>query len=451
VIVDRLGAEDVRILKLERGQVRGHTCKVLVLEPADGRPLPSLVALREHVAARLDAAPRLRRRLVATPLGVAAPVWADDPVFAIERHVRGVETSGPVARTRLPGIVAELMAQRLDRAHPLWRIDVVPLEGPALALVWRIHHCLADGATAERIGSAVLWSEHPDEEIPPPSRWSPAPCPGPGTLLALGLADRFRELKGRRAREATDAASRREEHEAIRRELAPRAHPSPLDRPAGPARRVAFVQAPLGACHDAGKGVDASVTVNDVVLAIVAGGVRRWLQGRHRRLEGIRAKVPVSLHGHGAAGDAANSDSYFVVDLPVAERRPEQRLLAISREAQQRKRGHDAQALHRLALRRPVARWAMSPRVFTLGVSNVRGPAAQVYVMGARLSELHSVAEIAEHHALRICVISSAGTLSFGLCADRDAVPDLHVLVDGLRHATDELLALRRGVVTGAR
>jgi hypothetical protein len=188
------------------------------------------------------------------------------------------------------------------------------------------------------------------------------------------------------------------------------------------------------------------VTVNDVVLAIVAGGLRWWLTRRRGRLEGIRVKVPVSLHDRDrATGAAANRDSYFFVDLPVGEHDPVQRLLAISREDWERKREHDAEALHRLSQHRAVARWAMSPRVFTLSVSNVRGPAGDVYVSGAKVSELYSLAEIAEHHVLRIAVISAGGTLFFGLCADRDVVGDLQVLVEGLQRATGELLELGAG------
>jgi diacylglycerol O-acyltransferase / wax synthase len=187
--------------------------------------------------------------------------------------------------------------------------------------------------------------------------------------------------------------------------------------------------------------VDGAITVNDVVLAIFSAGVRSWLIDRHAPLDGIRVKVPVSLHDGGHAGDATNRDSYFFLDLPVAEHDPRQRLLAISRDTRRRKLDHDAEALHELSLHRPVAHWAMSPRVFTLCVSNVRGPQSQAYVLGAKVAELYSLAEIAEHHALRIAVISAAETLFFGLCADRDAVADLHVLADGLQHAGAEVVA----------
>jgi diacylglycerol O-acyltransferase len=176
------------------------------------------------------------------------------------------------------------------------------------------------------------------------------------------------------------------------------------------------------------------------VLAVIAGAVRTWLDTGLGPVGGVRVKVPVSLHHDGEADAIGNRDSYFFVDLPVAEADPTKRVLAINRETRERKLHRDAETLYRLGMHPFVAHWAMSPRVFTFNVSNVRGPAADIYVLGARVRELYSLAEIAQHHALRVAVISAAGYLSFGLCADRDVVRDLETLADGLRRATDELL-----------
>jgi len=438
-VLDRLNPQDAQILRLEAGTVRGHTCKLLILEPTGGRPLPTVAALREHVNARLDAAPRLRRRLVPTPLRLARPAWIDDPEFDIARHVTRAPATGPVSGAQLEELVAHAMTERLDRAHPLWRLDVVErLQDGGCALLWRVHHCLADGGTNIRLGAAVLWDDDPDLPSPPPSSWRAAPLPGALTLAAHGLADRAR----RRARpdRGRSGPSLLASRAVIERELARTASVSGLAARAGPGRRVGLVAAPLDAARRAGKAIDAAATLNDVVLAIVAGGVRTWLEHGARPRTGVRVKVPVSLHDSTAGIGVGNRDSYFFVDLPVAEADPAGRLVAISRQTSHRKRARDAEALYRLGLHRPVARWAMSPRVFTFGVSNVHGPAHDVFVLGARVRELYSIAEIAHRHALRIAVISAAGRLHFGLCADRDAVPDLQVLADGLRRASDELL-----------
>jgi len=447
--LDRLSAEDVRILDLEAGNIRGHTCKVLVLRPAAGRPRPTLEQLRAHVDGSLDAAPRLRRRLVRSPLTAGGSIWIDDEAFDVARHVRAVEEPGPVSRERLREIVAQLMAERLDRTHPLWRLDVIEaMADGSMVLVWRIHHCLADGMTAMRLAGEILWSRTPDAVQVSASAWRPAPAPGGVSLFArctvAGLGPAARRVRSVGARARGLAESRRvarESKAAVKRDLALSSWLTPLDHDAGPARQVAFASAPFAACRSAAKAIDPAVTVNDVVLAAVAGGMRTWLEHRGLPEQGIRAKVPVSLHAAGGHEDAANRDSYFFVDLPVGEPGFAERLLAVNRQTVERKRLHEAEALYAATLRRSVARRAMSPRVFTLNVSNVPGPREDVYVLGARLCELYSLAEIAQHHALRVAVLSAADTLFFGLCADRDAVDDVDVVADGIRVSLRDLAA----------
>jgi diacylglycerol O-acyltransferase / wax synthase len=440
--LDRLTADDVQILKREGGVVRGHTCKVLVLERCGERLLPTLDAIREHVNAQLDAAPRLRQRLVSTPLRVANPVWLDDPEFDIARHVTPVATRHAMGRAELEQLVARVMTQRLDRAYPLWHLDVVErYDEDAMALIWRIHHCLADGTTCVRIGSDVLWSNDPEQNSPPSGAWSPDAGPGTVGLFARGLVDRAhrspRQPRQPRQRTSSLLTSRT----VVKRELSRSAALTPFAQHIGSARSVAFAVAPLHECRRAGKAIDEAVTLNDVVLAVIAGGVRTWLGEGLGPIEGVRVKVPVSLHHPGEGDRISNRDSYFFVDLPVAEPDPAKRLLAINRETSERKLQHDPETLYRLGAHPFVARWAMSPRVFTFNVSNVHGPAADIYVLGARVRELYSLAEIAQHHALRAAVISAAGLLSFGLCADRDAVKNLPALADGLRRSTEELLS----------
>jgi diacylglycerol O-acyltransferase / wax synthase len=445
--LDRLSDEDARILKLGRGTIRGHTCKVLVLEAAGGRPLPTLQALRHQIGARLDAVPRLRQRLVPTPLKVANPVWLDDQEFDIARHVSPVRTGGPVSYAEFGEIVAGTFGRRLDRSHPLWQLDVVEeLDDGSMALIWRLHHCMADGTTCVRIGSSVLWSDDPDQASPPASAWSPERGPDALGLFTRGVLEHVHRRpgvprpSGALLRSRGSVRSLLRSREIVRRELSPAAALTLFAHRGGPGRSVAFAMASLGECKRAGNAIGAAVTLNDVVLALVAGGVRVWLQRGHGPMAGVRVKIPVSLHHDGEGDAVANRDSYFFVDLPVAEPDPIKRVLAINRETSERKLDHDADVLYRLGAHPFVAHWAMSPHVFTFNVSNVRGPANDIYVLGAHVREMYSLAEIAHQHALRVAVISAAGSLFFGLCADRDAVKELRVLADGIRHSADELL-----------
>src|SRR5436305_6981138 len=158
VEIDRLSDEDTQILKLGHGMIRGHTCKVLLVErPAQGS-LPTTQALREHIVGRLDRAPRFRKRVVRTPLGVANPVWVDDAGFDIAHHVTRVPVHGELTRAELNQLVARLMAEPLPLERPLWHLAVVDhLEDDAMALVWREHHSLARWTTCVRLASALLW------------------------------------------------------------------------------------------------------------------------------------------------------------------------------------------------------------------------------------------------------------------------------------------------------
>src|SRR5262245_15578623 len=155
-MAERLSPEDSRILALESKSIVGHTCKVVIAD----RTGDAVTYLRDRIARRLSLAPGCRRRVVITPYRLDAPVWVDDPDFDVRRHVRKVPVTGPVGAGELREIVAGIMAERLPRDRPLWAIDVVePLEDGARAVIWRIHHAMADGQAAMAIGSALLWSE----------------------------------------------------------------------------------------------------------------------------------------------------------------------------------------------------------------------------------------------------------------------------------------------------
>jgi diacylglycerol O-acyltransferase len=422
VSVDRLTDEDARILARERGPVRGHFAKVLILDGAHDAD-----ALRAHVEPRIASLPRLRDRLGEAPLGRAPPAWVPDESFELDRHVRdGGRAKDHAALERA---VAALMEDPLDRDMPLWSIDAIALAEGRTAVVLRMHHCMADGTTAMRIVGKLLLDE--DTEGP-----RPAPTEGPPPQ-ALG---------------AVDPAERRKRRAAIRRQLAPEGRLSPLARRAGPHRTVAFSSFPLDDVKAIGHSAPERATVNDVVLAVVGGGLRRWFAHLGAEPHELRVKVPVSLHRLGE-GDVANRDSFMIVDLPLDEPDPVARLLAITAETRERKAAHAADALdaffHDLnrfshSLERLADRWAMSPRVFALNVSNVPGPQGKPTVMGSPLLAMHFIAEVAQHHLLRVAIGSAAGRLSFGLCADADAVERLDLVTDGI---AEELRSLQAAVL----
>jgi hypothetical protein len=388
-----LSAQDEAILRLENGVLAGHTCKVIGL----GAGSPSLEQLRERVAARVAAVPVLAQRLERRRGG---DCWVSVPGFDPGAHVQGA--AGPCDAPALRREVARLFSERLDRSRPLWQMDLLPQQDGSAALVWRLHHTLADGTTAMRFAQALLWDEPPAGGRPP----RPGAQAGDERRRRLHMARFF-------AREFARASS-------------------PFDGPIGTRREVAFARLPLAPLHAAAKQL-AGATLNDALLTAVGGGLRSWLERRHGELRrGVRVKVPVSLHRQG--DHAGNADSFFMVEVPLAEADPVRRLRAVHEGTAARKSEHDAETMDRLLselrgasprLGRLCERVERSGRAFALNVSNVPGPRAPVAICGAPVGSIHSLAEIARHHAVRVAAVSLCDELFLGFLSDPAIVPDL--------------------------
>jgi hypothetical protein len=202
--------------------------------------------------------------------------------------------------------------------------------------------------------------------------------------------------------------------------------------------------------RDGARRAVPGATLNDALLAAVAGGLRRWLEAHHDHCSSVRVKVPVSLHAPG--DDAGNRDSFFCVEVPVHEPDPVVRLRAIQAQTAARKRAHDAEAVDEMlsALRRASPRLARfadramgHPREFALNLSNVPGPRQVPAVLGAPVRSLHTLAEVGERHALRIAAISLGDVLSAGFCADPTLVDGLDPMVAGFEADAVALAAAR--------
>ena len=417
-----LSPDDAAILALESEAIVGHTLKLCLLEPAP-EPL-DVEALRASVGERLASEPRARMRVEREG---ARARWVSDQGFEIAAHVGRRELDPALDEEGLRRVAGGLMAERLDHGRPLWRFDVLgPLADGREAIVARIHHAMADGISSVRFLDAVLWEAAADA----------APPAKPPRVAAPSKPSPWREV-GRLPG-------------AIRRELGAGASRSPLDREIGAARELAFAGAPLAELKRVGAALAEHATVNDVLLAAIAGGLREWLGG-DRRLPKLRAQIPVSLHRRDEGpGELGNRDSFLNVDLPLAEPDPRARLDAIRAETAKRKRLGDAVELydffHALArfkhLSGAAERAAVSPHEFSLSISNVPGPRAAVEVLGRPVDRLWTAAEPADHHALRVSAISCAGELGIGICTDPEALPGAGTLAEAIGGSLAELRAV---------
>ncbi len=307
-----------------------------------------------------------------------------------------------------------------------------------MALIWRIHHALADGSTAMRMAAEILWDPTPGAA--PAPRPAPASAP-PGTPLRPSTTTIT----------AAASTSRRSSPASSARACS---H-SPFDVEIGVRRAIGFGELALPQLHDAAKSL-ADATLNDAVLAAVGGGIHRWIGSRPllpaqppaHLPKHLRIRVPVSLHQEG--DDAGNRDSFFTLPVDVHEQDPVRRLRGIARRETARKQGHDAEVLdhleHRLAERAPRVEHALesieaSPRSFALCVSNVRGPAHEPSVCGAPVEELYSIAEIGLRHGLRIAAISLGDRLCLGICADPILAPNPADLAAGIEAEASAIIA----------
>lgn len=419
---ERLTQDDAQILRLESPVIKGHTGKVLIVAPGSGGRALSVERLREQVGERMAAFPRLGQRVEEPRFGLGRPAWVDAPEVDLAWHVAEPQHADPLSDEELRRAVGDLLSERLDHTRPLWRLDALPVTGERVALVGRIHHAMADGVSAISLIAGLLWDE--DDQPSPASPARPAQAPA---------------TEAREARVVVGLPA------ALRRELR-RGRDTKLDQQIGPAREVAWTSFPLERLKRIEHGAAERVTVNDVVLAVVAGGLRRWLPQVGGIADDLRVQCPVCLHAQEEdAGQLGNRDSFMNLDLPISEPDPAARLRMINTETSERKLDHDADTLyaffHALGRFRPlyrgVTRLTSGPREFALSVSNVPGPRQRPLILGHAVEQFSSFAEPADRHALRVSIISLGGELAFGLCSDPEAITDL----DGLRGALADSIA----------
>jgi diacylglycerol O-acyltransferase / wax synthase len=448
----RLSALDASFLAVETPAAHMHVGWVAQFGGGEGRS-PRFEELREHIAGRLCAAPRYRQRLVSVPLGMHDPVWADDPDFRIERHVMRADSSDV-------GEVADaVMSCPLARDRPLWEMWIAEdSDGGGFAVVGKAHHCMVDGLAAIELGMALLDGE-PDAPRRPPAAYETRPAPAAVPLLARAVVDRVGEQLGVArgalglARSptrllATPRAITRAGR-AVAHAILPPAPASVLNRPSSPSRHLAIMRRPLDDLRRIKKRHH--TTVNDVLLAAVAGALRGFLEERGEEAIDLKSMVPVSVRGDDAGDALGNRISFLFMELPCTEPDPIARLLAINDVTAQRKAAHEAEgsnaALEALAhaprpLQRAASHLVASPRVFNLVVSNIPGPPQPLFLLGCELTHAYPVVPLAESHALSIGMTTIQSEACLGLYADRQTLPDADRLAGHLDRAIDELLEL---------
>lgn len=422
-------------------------------------PTPKYDEFRDHIASRLHLVPRFRQKLRFVPLGLSRPVWEDDPHLNLNYHVRQTALPEPGSEEQLRILAARIFSQALDRSKPLWELWLVDgLEGDRFGVVGKSHHALVDGVSGVDITTVLYDTERePTATPPPPSEWLPRPEPSTADVMAGAVLDRLtnpREIAASVAgvlRAPGEIAGRIREGVSAIGEFAGSglgAPPSPLNVDIGGHRRFVMVRGDLGQLKAIKNRFGG--TVNDVVLATVAGALGRYLRARGHSTSGLelRAMVPISVraaHEHGALG---NKVSAMMAPLPVGEEDPVKRLHAITEtmgDLKSSRQAVGATLLTELTAFAPptiasqAARLQSRQRFFNLVVTNVPGPQFPLYVLGRELQATFPMVPLAKRQAVCVGIMSYNGQVNFGLIGDYDALPDLDRLGDDLDNAIAEL------------
>jgi diacylglycerol O-acyltransferase len=465
-----LSAADIASLHAEQGSIHVHVGGTAIFE---GKP-PDFDLLLAHIEQRLNLIPRFRQRVRHVPGKVARPVWEDDPDFDLRRHVIHTALPNPGSDEQLRELVGRVMSQPLDQDRPLWQIYLIEnLNGKRFAAISKTHHALVDGIAAVDVGAVILDPDPKGTDLGlPTEQWEPSSSSGADQLILdrVNRANgRLWGLWGETTSRLTPTGARTTTVEAGRTvqgflELARNSDPvkpTSLNVEIGRDRRVAYAKTTLAEAKEAGKRCDA--TVNDVVLSVCTGALRRLFEHRDEPVPSeLVALVPMSIRTEEEKGQLGNRMTTLLVPLPLSETDPRRRLVILSEITAKLKKSEGARAasliieasgwvpptVNRLlgqmnAALSPVNRVMPQRLPWNLVISNVPGPPMPVYLLGRRLQAIHPfVALSPQKRALSIGVLSYNGNLHFGLTGDRDRMRDLDLMSEWIDESLAEQYAV---------
>ncbi len=472
----QLSALDAQFLNFETATNVAHIAGLAILDPSTA---PGGVITREDLISllqeRMHLAPPLRRHLVQVPLRLDHPYWAEDGEVDFDYHVREIALPPPGDDHQLGEQVARLHSRRLDRRRPLWELYLIHgLSGGRVAIYTKVHHSAVDGVSgAELLAALVDLSPERRAVLPPEEgpETGPEPIgmivqavarvlanPGAGVRFLASAMPRLDEIPVVSQIPGAGLVSRLLRSAGTELPHLPRmtVPKTPFSGRISPHRRFAFGALPL---DDVKRVKNAfGVTVNDVIMALCAGALRRWLAKRDELpQEPLVAGIPISARGETKNDAMGNEVVLAMATIPTCEADPEARLASVSasmRTVKERFAAAPATWLLELSQAMPAALSGLADRAAfrlaagtapatNLMISNVPGPQLPLYICGARMLAHHPVSVITDvTGGINITVFSYDGSLDFGIVVDRDMVPDVWDLVDYLRDALDELLAI---------
>jgi WS/DGAT/MGAT family acyltransferase len=462
---------DAAFLSLETPTTPMHVGVALVLDPPEGTrslfsPSTRYAQIRRVIQQRLHLVAPLRQRALRVPFGLHHPVWVDDPDFELDDHLTRASLPSPGGQAELDAFVATAMSRQLDPDRPLWEMYVVEgLEDERTALIAKVHHAILDGVSGASVLAAFLDLTPRARVVSLPPEWDPAPLPSHAQMMRHAAGSLVRQPGGTLStlQAGVEAVADLGMHN---RELLSRGERPPpgffgvpgasFNGAVSNRKRFASVSVPLEDVKLIGRVFEA--TVNDVILAGVAGALRRLLEDREEECaRPLVAMVPVSTRPQEAGETLGNQISGMLVSLATDVEDPVQRLDAISestrvaKEQEKLHRGRFVGDLAQLALpvltsrlARAVAWTRLFDRVrppFNVVVSSVRVPDVSLFCAGSRVAAMYPVGPIAEGIGINVTVLSYLEQVHFGLFACRKLLPELDAVAGYIDEAIGELVA----------
>lgn len=465
--MERLSGLDASFLYLESPAQLMHVCGVLLLDPSTMPGGYTFERLRADLERRVRSIPAFHRKLRHVPLEIDHPVWVEDTDFDIDRHVHRLAVPSPGGAEELAELCGHMAGIPLDRARPLWEMSVIEgLASGKIAVFTKMHHATVDGVSGANMIS-VLCSLEPDEPLLDLGDTAGVSGHVPSDLELFGRGVLANVLKpwqlARLVRPTTSLVTR-----TIERAREGTAMAAPLTAPRtafngniSGHRAVSFTDLSLDRIKEIRHAVEGA-TVNDVVLAISGGALRRYLAERgDLPATSLLASVPVSVHGRSTIAGGTNKVSTIFARLGTDVADPVLRLRQLATANAHAKEHHSAIPADTLQ------EWAQfaAPRTFGLAVrmvaslklaekgpvihnlviSNVPGPPVPLYFLGARIDALYPLGPIFHGAGLNITVMSSNGKMHVGLIGCRDALPDIAELAADFPAELDVLYAATTG------
>ncbi|NLE48894.1 MAG: wax ester/triacylglycerol synthase family O-acyltransferase [Sandaracinaceae bacterium] len=471
--MERLSGLDASFLYLETPKQHMHVAMAAVIDPSEIPGGYSFERIQRLIASKVHLIPPLRRRLVEVPLNLHHPIWVDDPDFDIIHHVRRVAAPAPGTDREFAAMCGRICSTPLDRSRPLWELWVIEgLEGGKFALVAKVHHAAVDGQT----GAGFLihfFSLTPEIVEPEPPKPIEAPeIPTDAEMLEEALRERMQQPASllKLARKTIENVTELLE---VRREAQPESvGGTPLTAPRcvwngslTAKRSAAFARLPLDGIKEIKNAF--GCTVNDVVLAIASGTLRRYLEKRDELPEvSLLACCPISVAPAAGPKRGANHVSAMFTSLATNEPDPAKRLKSIQEHTKGAKQEHNAigadmlqnwaefaaPSTFNLAMRfySSMKLADKHPPVHNLVISNVPGPPFPIYLAGAEVKAIYPMGPVMEGAGLNLTVMSYRGNVDFGFMVAADLVPDVWDMAESVEPSYEELLAAARAMAASA-